>query len=251
MSATDYEASTILSEYLLFHYGDAERLLPWIDGPSGALDFPLRCVEKTFDPTLFPPKGGRILDLGCAVGRSTFELARYGAEVIGIDYSQQFIAAAMQLAEGKKVAYRIHETGNWFSDAEAEAPEGAAIEKVQFEVGDAHKLRADLGSFDLVVACNLLSRMTEPQRLLERLNTLVRPGGQLVLTTPHTWLETFTPPENWLAASKAGRVPTEALADALGGDFELVKQVDLPFLIREHRRKFQWSVAEGTVWRKG
>lgn len=250
MSVTDYEAATILSEYLLFHYGDAERLLPWKEGPTGALDFPRRCVEKTFDPALLPSGGGRILDLGCAVGRSTFELSRYGAEVIGIDYSQQFILAAQQLAEGRKAPYRIHETGNWFSDAEATAPESAVLEKVQFEVGDAHALRADLGDFDLVLACNLLCRMAEPKRLLERFDTLVKSGGQLVLTTPHTWMEAFTPPENWLAASKEGRVSTDALAEALGDGFELVKQVDLPFLIREHRRKFQWSVAEATVWRK-
>jgi hypothetical protein len=25
---------------------------------------------------------------------------------------------------------------------------------------------------------------------------------------------------------------------------------DLPFLIREHARKFQWSVAEATIWRR-
>jgi hypothetical protein len=25
---------------------------------------------------------------------------------------------------------------------------------------------------------------------------------------------------------------------------------DLPFLIREHQRKFQWSVAEATIWRR-
>lgn len=250
MSATDYEAATILSEYLLFHYGTASQLMPWAHGPHEALNFPLRCVEETFEPSLLPSDGARILDLGCAVGRSTFELSRYGTEVIGIDYSRQFIVTAEQLAEGKTIPYRIHETGSWFTDAVAEAPSGVRREAVRFEVGDAHALRADLGTFDLVVACNLLCRMTEPQRLLKRLDTLVRAGGQLVLTTPHTWLEAFTPPENWLAAKNGHQVSTAALEKALGSGFELTRQVDLPFLIREHRRKFQWSVAEATVWRK-
>ena len=38
------------------------------------------------------------------------------------------------------------------------------------------------------------------------------------------------------------------LEAALTGHFRLVAVRDLPFLIREHARKFQWSVAEATIW---
>jgi ADP-ribosylglycohydrolase len=34
----------------------------------------------------------------------------------------------------------------------------------------------------------------------------------------------------------------------LGPHFLLARTLDLPFLIREHARKFQWSVAQATVW---
>ena len=37
---------------------------------------------------------GRALDIGCAVGRTTIELATLFDEVIGIDLSNAFIAAA-------------------------------------------------------------------------------------------------------------------------------------------------------------
>jgi hypothetical protein len=40
----------------------------------------------------------------------------------------------------------------------------------------------------------------------------------------------------------------DGLRRYLERDFELVESRDLPFLIREHARKFQWSVAEGTRW---
>jgi hypothetical protein len=30
----------------------------------------------------------------------------------------------------------------------------------------------------------------------------------------------------------------------------LVAAKDLPFLIREHARKFQWSVAQASLWKK-
>ena len=105
------------------------------------------------------------------------------------------------------------------------------------------KLREDLGSFDVVHAANLLCRLPEPQRLIERLPSLVKPGGQLLLTTPCTWLEEFTPPQNWPTGSTF-----DWLKESLAGSFELAEHVDLPFLIREHARKFQWSVALGSRW---
>ena len=39
----------------------------------------------------------RALDIGCAVGRSTFELARGFDEVVGMDYSQAFRAKCQEL----------------------------------------------------------------------------------------------------------------------------------------------------------
>ena len=39
----------------------------------------------------------RAFDIGCAVGRSTFELARDFDEVIGMDFSKAFIAKCQEL----------------------------------------------------------------------------------------------------------------------------------------------------------
>jgi hypothetical protein len=40
------------------------------------------------------------------------------------------------------------------------------------------------------------------------------------------------------------------LKQILGADFVFQTSKDLPFLIREHERKFQWSVAQASVWRR-
>lgn len=104
-------------------------------------------------------------------------------------------------------------------------------------------LRGDLNGFDLVHAANLLCRLPDPEKLIERLPDLVVPGGQLLLATPCTWLEEFTPRGNWPAGSTR-----EWLAAKLGMHFVCELQRDMPFLIREHARKYQWSVALGTRW---
>ena len=33
-------------------------------------------------------------------------------------------------------------------------------------------------------------------------------------------------------------------------DFDLIEQIDVPFLIRETYRKHQWTVADVVVWRR-
>ncbi|WP_367871260.1 methyltransferase domain-containing protein [Luteolibacter sp. Populi] len=241
MNANPYESSRLLAEYLLFHYGAANEILPE-ESPAGmreALDFAVR-TTKHFSPG----QVARTLDLGCAVGRSTYELSRDSSETLGIDYSHSFIHAALELAIGP-LSYERLDEAKLRTALEARIPAGLPVGEVSFETGDAMALRPDLGDFDRVHAANLLCRLGFPAMLLKRLPDLVRPGGELVLATPCTWLGEFTPPENWPVGSTL-----DWLTDELARDFELLKVTDEPFLIRETARKFQWTRSMLTVWRK-
>lgn len=243
-----YETDRLLSEYLLFHYGSLEELLPWDFGPIAAWNFPARVAERV------KGEGGqRALDLGCAVGRSAFELSEGYEEVVGIDRSQLFIRAARELQVEGELKYRRIEEGDCATLLTATVSPKARRERVRFEVGDAMALPGSLGSFDLVLAANLLCRLPEPRLLLERFADLVKPGGRLVITTPMTWMEEHTPRVHWLGGTERDGVclnTRRSIHEALGEAFELVTSDDLPFLIREHARKYQWSVAELTVWRR-
>ncbi|MEI7953772.1 MAG: methyltransferase domain-containing protein [Verrucomicrobiota bacterium] len=239
-----YESEKLLAEYLLFHYASAEEVLPpgrvWPAGMASALEFPCRTVAHFGKKQV-----ARGLDLGCAVGRSSFEMARHCDEVLGIDFSHAFIRAAEALRKGEVLAYHRLEEGTQRTELNACRPAGVAGGNLQFCQGDAMHLAADLGSFERVHAANLLCRLSEPQLLLERLPSLVRPGGELVLATPCTWLEEFTPPAHWPAEGTLAW-----LKASLHPSFSLAKELDEPFLIRETARKFQWSTALVTVWQR-
>lgn len=234
-----YETRRLLDEYLLFHYGASHEVLPWEEGPKSALGFAVRTVTELADFSRTPQTA---LDLGCAVGRSSFELAKHAASVVGIDYSHSFVDAAAQLI-GADLPYQRVDEGAATTALVASAPADSPRDHVKFEQGDAMHLREDLGSFDLVHAANLLCRLTDPALLIARLPELVKPGGQLLLTTPCTWLEEFTPKGSWPTGSTR-----DWLKQELSAHFELDLEKDLPFLIREHARKYQWSVALGTRW---
>lgn len=239
-----YETDKLLAEYLLFHFGTADEILPptrsWPRGMQEALDFPVRTAGY-----FSSGEGERGLDLGCAVGRSAFEMSRRCGEVLGIDFSHAFINAAEALRRGEPLAYARREEAALVTGLEARLPAGVDADRTRFLQGDAMNLPGDLGTFDRVHAANLLCRLPEPQRLLERLPSLVRPGGELVLATPCTWQEEFTPSENWPPGGTF-----QWLQEKLAPAFSLVSQADEPFLIRETARKFQWTSSLVTVWRR-
>ncbi len=239
-----YESDKLLAEYLLFHFGGDDEILPpereWPAGMREALGFPVRTAAH-----FSPGEAARGLDLGCAVGRSTFEMARTCREVTGIDFSHAFIRAAESLRRGEALDFPRLEEANVTTDLTARAPDGVDFSRTAFLQGDAMNLPETLGEFDRVHAANLLCRLPDPRRLMARLPSLVRPGGELVLATPCTWLEEFTPRENW------PRPDTFAwLKSKLAPHFELQRAADEPFLIRETARKFQWTVSLVTVWRR-
>lgn len=243
-----YESEKLLSEYLLLHYGTGEQIFGGLPGPREALDFPARCVKELLEP-VHVPSNATAMDIGCAVGGSTFELARHTSSVVGLDYSRSFIAAAQRLQKEGSHTGRMAQEGNLSAAFTVHVPAEIDRSRVRFAEGDAMAIDETETPKDVVLAANLICRLPEPMRFLSRLPALIKPGGQLLLTTPFTWLEEFTPRANWLGGrSEEGLRSFDALNAILEPDFELQLAKDLPFLIREHARKFQYGIALGSRW---
>ena len=45
-------------------------------------------------------------------------------------------------------------------------------------------------------------------------------------------------------------MPPQALTEELSESFKLIHEEDMPFLIREHVRKYQWGCSHATVWKR-
>lgn len=242
-----YETDELLAQYLDFHYGPEHFGVP---------NYPRACVELAVAALGNGPRA-RALDLGCAVGRSSFELARHFDEVTGIDLSHRFIEAARKLVEQGAMVYHVPDEGELTIERHA-ALEAVGLsrerEKVQFLQGDASRLEPELGSFDLVFAGNLIDRLTDPAAFLAQMPDLVRPGGVLLITSPYTLLTDYTPRENWIGGFELDGRPVrviDGLRRHLEPQFSLQPSTrDLPFVIRETSRKFQHTLAEASVWKR-
>lgn len=117
--------------------------------------------------------GWRVLDAGCGSGVATFELARRGADVVGVDLSEQMIGFARErLAEIER--YRPFEA------------------RVTFEAGD---MLADRGRFDAVFAMDSLIHY----RAEDAVSAIVRLAGR----TDRKLVFTVAPRTAMLAAMHA------------------------------------------------
>jgi len=103
----------------------------------------------------------QVLEAGCGTGAIIRLLAQssdFSGKAFGVDQSPAFIDAARRFAQQEGVG-----------------------DRVEFRVGDAHKLDFSDGVFDVAIAHTLISHVTEPATILRELARAVRPGGTVVI----------------------------------------------------------------------
>ena len=114
--------------------------------------------------------GTKVIDVGCGAGRHSFEAYRRGADVIAFDQN------AADLNDVDEILQAMKDQG--------EVPESARAEAVK---GDALDLPYADGTFDCVVASEILEHVPEDDRAIAELVRVLKPGGALAITVPR-WL---------------------------------------------------------------
>ena len=248
MKATNiYETDALVSQYCDFQYGDEH---------FGVMNFAKACAQKATEYSKTTPRQ-RALDLGCATGRASFELAKVFEHVDGIDYSQAFIDAATQLQKNGRIRYAQNGEGELKKQIIIDLDTynfGDSSAHVVFSQGDACNLAPQFCGYDLIMATNLIDRLYQPQLFLNTIHERINTDGFLVLTSPYTWLEEYTQKKFWIGGyvdENGGEVSTLAgLTKLLEANFELIATEDVPFVIRETARKFQHTISQMSVWKK-
>lgn len=251
-----YETDALLNQYMLFHFGSpAQQRDESISRNVGHPDTePFMRVMADLVQR-YAERYGRVLDLGCAVGRASFELARQFEQVIGLDYSAAFIKAADVMRERGEMRYERLESGRHRTELLAAVDADIDRSRVRFVQGDAAALQAaglaQAGAYDAVLMSNLLCRLPDPAACLKQFvgeRSPLAEGGILVLSSPNTWMEQYTPADKFVDAPDSDGA-LQKLAQLLPG-YELLHQQDLPFMIREHRRKYEYIVSQVSIWRR-
>ncbi len=244
-----YESDTLVSQYAEFHYGDDAFGVPNFAKAMADL-------AMTAHAEFGNGSEGRALDLGCATGRSSFELARQFKRVIGADFSAKLIEVGTRLLKTGSIRYTMPDEGELLTRHERRLDSlGLAqfAQRVEFCQADACALKPDLTGFDLILAANLIDRLYSPRLFLQQVSHRLNPGGLLVLASPYTWLEDYTQRSEWIGGFTRDGEPVgtlDGLKEILSRDFTLVQgPQSVAFVIRETRRKHQHTLSEVTVWK--
>ncbi|MFT5542515.1 MAG: 5-histidylcysteine sulfoxide synthase/putative 4-mercaptohistidine N1-methyltransferase [Glaciecola sp.] len=242
-----YESNRLLSEYAEFHFGDSN---------FGVENFPKALADIALEAMQGKPSG-KALDLGCACGRASFELAREFDKVDGIDFSANFTRLGVKMAEHGAVRYARTEEGELVS-YHTRTLENLGLEtyasRVSFHQGDACNLKPQFTAYDLVLAANLIDRLYQPRVFLKDIAERINDGGLLIIASPYTWLEEHTPKDEWIGGFKKdgeNYTTLDGLKEQLSSHFKLVGEPrKVPFVIRETQHKFQHTLSELTIWER-
>jgi len=139
--------------------------------------------EKAFLERKIPPSNGRLLEVGCSIGRFLLACKKAKWNVSGIDISEEAVKLARQVVPDIDVRCGVLTAESWPAEA-----------------------------FHSIVAWEVIEHMENPFEMLCAARKLLRPEGELVLSTPdwgswfirHNLKESYWPPIHvWFITEKS------------------------------------------------
>jgi len=198
-AGTQFDATRqYLSTYAWDHYGDVstgtfDTGRPG-SPPSGSivslLNAGLNLVE--------PGTEGPMIDLGCSVGRTAFELAgKYARPVLGVDTNFSMLRLAQNILRNEPCTFPLRRIGLVY-DQLTPKNNFRNSHLVDFWACDALALPIPDGVFSFATALNVFDSVQSPHDLLVSIEKCLAPAGTAVLACPYDWSAAATPMESWV-----------------------------------------------------
>lgn len=126
------------------------------------------------------------MDLGCGFGRHAFEGARRGADVVALDAGSDEVSGVRATL------------GAMVESNELPGDQPAGVVQA-----DALCLPFDAGSFDRIIASEVLEHIPQDLTAMAELSRVLRPGGTMAVTVPRCGPEII----NWILSDEYHNVP--------------------------------------------
>lgn len=242
-----YETDPKVCESLNSHYGE-----PLLGFSSYALALSA-LIKKQISQ--LPIHKGKLLDLGCKVGRVSFELSNYFSSIDAVDFSAAPINHAVQLQQGKEVRYVVKREGEIVEFKKiSPLPENIRMnENLFFTQGDANNLKAKYQGYDVILTQHILEACDDPKLFLQDVTRRLNPDGVLIMLTDYGIDANTKNKGMWLGGRKVnGENLTgfEALSNILTPNFNLLHDEEITQVISLDERHFNVTKNHFTLWQK-
>lgn len=248
-----YQIDDIEAKVLEFNYGEEH---------FGVKNWGKKCAEvcrKVFKDAIGKNFHRKVLEIGCNVGRTCFELSKEFEEVVGIDLSARFFHLAVSLKDTGTLSYMRKDEGD-LTDYKTIQLDGFDFypfkERVSFnqqpDVCNIDNIK--FKDFDLIFSGNVIETLYNPKDFLMKIEKYLVPKGIFILASTYDWKNEITPLGNWLGGFKQdgeNKRSYDGLKEILTEKFEeICEPVEEECVKRESRYKYQHNVAQFTFWRK-
>ncbi len=234
-----------LSTYAFDHYGDLDpeqTIHPPIEPGSIA-----RLLEQGLRS--LPRKDhGPVIDIGCALGRTSFELAQQNDDIVlGVDLNFNMLKVAASTLRTGHITYPKRRVGISFDRKTFQLP-FRNMPNLDFWVCDATALPFTDELFVLATSLNVLDCVNSPYDHLKEFARVLTPGSSGIIATPYDWSANATPVGSWLGGHSQ-RSPHKGDSDAVlrsllaGGnhpkalsELAVISEHEIPWNLRLHDR---------------
>ncbi len=126
---------------------------------------------------------GLCLDVGCSVGRYTFECAKKGFAV-GIDANYEHLRQAAEIMRTGILQFRRKTRALNYEKVTLDL---SPSKNTLFMVADIHDPPFKMDTFDFISGLNLIDSVKLPLTALGQMDAMLKKHGELFLSTPYTW----------------------------------------------------------------
>ncbi|MFY9068716.1 5-histidylcysteine sulfoxide synthase [Aliarcobacter butzleri] len=215
-----YESDESISSYCDLYYGKDNLYTNYVD---------------LLRPYLKDLKNSKALDLGCCVGRTSFELAKIYDEVLGIDFSANYINIGVKLKLYDFVNYKIKKEDKTFEERAISLKDfdlEKVKDKVSFMQGDACNLKEIYKDFDLIFYSSLIDKLYYPKKFLEDVSRRINKNGFFVFLSSQNWFNEYINENNLFL------------------EFELLDKIEVSSFIKMKNKNYENKTLLMSIWKK-
>jgi 5-histidylcysteine sulfoxide synthase/putative 4-mercaptohistidine N1-methyltranferase len=195
----------------------------------------------------------KLLNLGCSVGRTAFELSSDFEQIDAVDFSARYIQYGVKLQNNEAVRFQNIVEGDIVNFNEVSLTQ--CIKNYQYNVhfsqGDAVNLKPIFNDYDVILLQQVLEESYDPKAVLNQVEQRLNKNGLLIIASNYTFDEEVTVKEKWLGGVKVnGENVTvfEGISQILSPRFNLVASSKLAQVLPINAYQSKNSCIALSVW---
>jgi len=242
VKVNQYETNVQLCQQLNSHYGN-------VDSYPQQLAQQIKRVLKQYSIM-----NNKLLNLGCGVGRTAFELATVFSNIDAVDFSAGIIQYPVKLQQQGEIRYQTIIEGDIVAFNEQSLSKLSLNhfgKNINFCQGDAVNLKPIFTDYDVILLQQCLEKSYQPKKIISEIHQRLNQQGLLIVVSDFCFDPMLADKMHWLGGLKVNGENMsgfDGMSELLSKHFILLEQTTLIEKICLSRNKKVNTELSFSVW---